>query len=271
MAPPAPGRDDTEPVVKVRDLETSYGERKVLRGVNLSLMPGEIMVIMGGSGSGKSTLLRYILGLGRPDSGFVRVLGADINRVGGRALHQLRRNMGVAFQGGALFGSMTVLENIMFPLQEHTNLDRRTMAIMARLKLELVNLSGHEHRHPAELSGGMVKRAALARAVVMDPKLLFFDEPTAGLDPVVAAELDELIVRLRDSMHISILIVTHDLDSVARIADRVTVLDEGRIVMVGTLEEIRHSPSGRVQALLTRTPGVGIVDEDAYLRLLTGD
>jgi len=260
-----------EPVVEVKDLETRYGDHKVLRGVSLSLMPGEIMVIMGGSGSGKSTLLRYVLGLSRPESGCVRVLGQDVNRIGGRALHELRRNMGVAFQGGALFGSMTVLENVMFPLKEHTHLDRRTMAIMARLKLELVNLSGHEHRYPAALSGGMVKRAALARAVVMDPRLLFFDEPTAGLDPVVAAELDELIVRLRDSMNISILIVTHDLDSVARIADRVTVLDEGRIIMIGTLDEVRNSPNERVQALLSRTPGEGSVDEDAYLHQLTRD
>ena len=180
--------------IEVDSLVTHYGSRKILDDVSLQIHEREIMIIMGGSGSGKSTLLRHLLGLHTPTSGKISLLGTDITTASATELYELRRNMGVSFQGGALLSSMTVGENIQLPLHEHTDLDDATMGIMARLKLELVNLGGFEHLMPSQLSGGMIKRAALARAIVMDPKLLFFDEPSAGLDPVAASELDDLIL-----------------------------------------------------------------------------
>ena len=179
--------------------------------------------------------------------------------------------MGVAFQGGALFSSMTVGENIILPLREHTELDELTMEIMARLKLELVELAGFEDLMPAELSGGMIKRAALARAVVMDPKLLFCDEPSAGLDPVVAAALDDLILQLRDAFRMTIVVVTHELDSAFKIADRLTVLDRGKILAIGSVDEVRGSDNDRVQSLLNREREDLVVDADEYLRRLSGE
>jgi len=227
------------------------------------------MVIMGGSGSGKSTLLRYLLGLNHPTSGTIKLIGNDITKATAMQLHALRREMGVAFQGGALFSSMTVGENVRLPLQEHTRLDATTMRIMSRMKLEVVNLSGFEHFMPAELSGGMIKRAALARAIVMDPKLLFFDEPSAGLDPVVAAELDELILQLRAAMNITIVVVTHELESAYKIADRITILDKGKILLTGTVAEVRNSDNRRIQDLLNRRPSTENIHPDEYLKRLT--
>jgi phospholipid/cholesterol/gamma-HCH transport system ATP-binding protein len=256
-------------VIEVNDLVAHYGPREVLHGVNFSVRQGEIMVIMGGSGSGKSTLLRFLLGLNRPSSGSIRILDKDITRLNAQAMHALRKDMGVAFQGGALFGSMTVGENVRLPLREHARLDENTMRIMSRMKLEVVNLSGFESFMPAELSGGMIKRAALARAIVMDPKLLFFDEPSAGLDPVAAAELDELILKLRKAMNMTIVVVTHELESAFKIADRITVLDQGDILCVGTVEEVRHSDNPRIQALLNRRPRDEHIDADDYLHRLT--
>jgi phospholipid/cholesterol/gamma-HCH transport system ATP-binding protein len=257
-------------VIEVENLVAFYGEHKVLDDVSLQVRKGEIMVIMGGSGSGKSTLLRYLLGLHRPVSGVVRLFGRDINRLSGRQWTGLRRKMGVAFQGGALFNSMSVGENVCMPLREHTRLDRKTMRIMSRMKLEVVNLAGYENLMPSQLSGGMLKRAALARALVMDPDLLFFDEPSAGLDPVVAADLDNLILRIRDAMQVSIVVVTHELDSAFKIADRITVLDKGRILMTGAADEVRNSDIPRIRNLLTRTHEEQPVDADDYLRRLTG-
>lgn len=258
-----------QPVIRVRDLVTSYGNTKILHGVSLTVDPGEIMVIMGGSGSGKSTLLRYMLGLHRPDSGSIEILGEEIQKLSGRQWRTLRQKMGVSFQGGALFNSMTVGENVCMPLREHSRLDDNTIRIMSRMKLEVVNLAGFEDLMPSQLSGGMVKRAALARAIVMDPSILFFDEPSAGLDPVVSAELDELILRLRDALNVSVVVVTHELDSAFKIADRITVLDKGHILMVGTVDEVRNSDNARVRNLLTRTIEDIPVDADDYLRRLT--
>jgi len=257
------------PVIVVEGLDAYWGERQVLHDISLCVAPREILVIMGGSGSGKSTLLRHLLGLEQPTAGRVQMLGVDLGSASAGAIYRLRRNMGVAFQGGALFSSLTVLENVILPLQEHTRLASATMHIMARLKLEVVNLAGSEDLLPAQLSGGMVKRAALARAVVMDPQLLFFDEPSAGLDPVVAAELDQLILQLRNALHMSIVVVTHEIESALTIADRLIVLDEGRIVAQGTVAEVRASASPRVQALLNRQPSVADFDPDAYLARLT--
>ena len=258
------------PVIEVENLVTHYGDTRILHDVNLAVHEGEIMVIMGGSGSGKSTLLRYLLGLGRPTSGSIRLLGRDITRLSAMEMYELRKNMGVAFQGGALLSSMTVGENVQLPLVEHTRLDRKTMEIMTRMKLEVVNLGGFENLMPAQLSGGMVKRAALARAIIMDPKLMFFDEPSAGLDPVVSAELDELILNLRDAMHMTIVVVTHELQSAYKIADRITVLDKGCILMTGTVAEVRASGNERIQSLLNRTPRPVELSAEEYLERLSG-
>jgi phospholipid/cholesterol/gamma-HCH transport system ATP-binding protein len=261
---------DKKAVIEIDGLVTHYGQRMILKGISLSVYQGEILVIMGGSGSGKSTLLRHLIGLHLPTAGTIRLLGKDITRLDDQAMHALRQEMGVAFQGGALFSSMTVGENVMLPLREHTKLDEHTMQIMTRMKLEVVNLAGFEHLMPAELSGGMLKRAALARAVIMDPKLLFFDEPSAGLDPVAAVELDELILQLRAALQMTIVVVTHELDSAFKIADRITVLDQGSILMTGTVEEVRSSDNKRIQSLLNRMPRDDAIDADEYLRRLTG-
>jgi phospholipid/cholesterol/gamma-HCH transport system ATP-binding protein len=256
-------------VIEVRKLVTHYGTRQILHDVTLDVHPGEILVIMGGSGSGKSTLLNTLLGLIRPTSGSVRILGQDINAISGLERTRLRRKIGVAFQGGALFSSMSVIDNIMLPLREHTALDIQTMRIMARLKLQVVSLSGFEDLMPAELSGGMTKRAAFARAVVMDPRILFCDEPSAGLDPVVASAIDELILSLRDAMGMSIVVVTHELESAFRIADRICVLDEGRILTIGTVAEVKSSGNERIQNLLNRRTEEEVLDPEEYLRRLT--
>lgn len=259
-----------EPVIEVQDLVTHFGDRIILKGITLAVRPGEILVIMGGSGSGKSTLLNHLLGLLVPTSGRVHILGQDINRISGQALSELRQKTGVAFQGGALFSSMSVLDNIMLPLIEHTHLDRMTMEIMARMKMEVVSLAGFDALMPAELSGGMIKRAALARAIVMDPRILFCDEPSAGLDPVVAAQIDDLILLLRDAMQMSVVVVTHELESAFKIADRICVLDQGEVLALGTVEEIRANPNTRIQNLLNRRIEEAELDPEEYLRRLTG-
>lgn len=265
-----PSASKSDSVIKVENLVTHYGTRRILNNVNMTVNTGEIMVIMGGSGSGKSTLLRYMLGLHQPTSGSIRLLDQDITQLKPKQLDELRKSMGVSFQGGALFNSLTIGENVCLPLREHTKLDENTIQIMSRMKLSVVNLAGFEDLMPAQLSGGMIKRAALARAIVMDPKLLFFDEPSAGLDPVAAAELDDLILRIREALNTSIVVVTHDLDSTFRIADRITVLDQGEIIMIGNVDEVRNSDNPRIQSLLNREARKIDIDADAYLRSLTG-
>jgi len=262
--------ESREKVIEVRDLVTHYGERMILKGVSIDVYQGEILVIMGGSGSGKSTLLRHMMGLETRTSGSIKLMGEDLEELPMKEAFELRKKIGVAFQGGALISSMTVGENIMLPLAEHTQLDKQTMEIMARMKLEVVELAGFEDLMPAELSGGMLKRAAVARAIVMDPRFLFFDEPSAGLDPVVSKQLDELILRLRDAMGMTIAVVTHELDSAFTIADRITVLDRGDILMTGTVDEIKNCDNERIQNLLNRRSEEEILDPEEYLNRLTG-
>ena len=256
-------------VLDIHGLDARYGEALALEGINLDVREGEILVIMGHSGSGKSTLFRTILGLMRPSAGDIEVLGRDLNRIGRKGLYDLRRQIGVAFQGGALFSSLTVRENVELPLREHTRLDDSTIRIMARMKLALMDLAGCEDQMPAQLSGGMLKRAGLARAVIMDPKLLFFDEPSAGLDPVTSAGLDALILKLRDALHMSIVIITHELESAFNIADRITILDSGRQLITGTPEEIRACEDPRVSNMLNRMAASRAPDGEEYLRHLT--
>jgi len=261
---------DVPAVIEVEGLVTHYGERMILKGIDMEVRDGEIMVIMGGSGSGKSTLLRHLMALENKTEGTMRILGQDIDGLSQTEFFDLRKKLGVAFQGGALFSSLTVGENVMLPLYEHTDLDRMTMEIMARMKLEVVELGGFEDLMPSELSGGMIKRAAFARACVMDPKILFCDEPSAGLDPVVASAVDDLILSLRDAMGMSIVVVTHELDSAFKIADRITILDRGHILMIGTVEEVKNSSNERVYNLLNRVPEDEQLDVDEYLSRLTG-
>ena len=212
-----------------------------------------------------------MLGLNRPVSGSVRLFGTDLATASDREKLEVRKRIGVSFQGGALLTSMTVGDNVALPLREHTNLDEQTIRIMSRIKLEVVNLGGFQDLMPSQLSGGMIKRAALARAVVMDPRLLFFDEPSAGLDPVVSAELDELILRLRDALRMTIVVVTHELDSAFKIADTITVLDQGNVLMTGTTAEVRAADNERIQDLLNRRPREVHVDADEYLQRLVGE
>ena len=262
---------NTDSVITVEDLVMYYGNRQILKNVSMEVRNGEIMVIMGGSGSGKSTLLRQLMVLERPHSGTIKILDQDVGAMSNQELYNLRKKLGVAFQGGALFSSMSVGENIMLPLHEHTELDPATMKIMARMKLEMVNLAGFEDLRPSELSGGMVKRAAVARAIVMDPRILYMDEPSAGLDPVVSSSLDELILLLRDAMGMTIVVVTHELESTFKIADRFTVLDQGEILFIGTVDELKSHPSERIQSLLNRRSDDEMLDPGAYLKRLTGE
>lgn len=255
--------------LEVDSVTAYYGARRILDDVSLRVGYGEIMVIMGGSGSGKSTLLRHMLSLNKAAAGSIRVLGLDIAQATADELHELRQNIGVSFQTGALLGSLTVGENVALPLREHTDLNDNIIQISAKLKLEVVNLGGFDQLYPAQLSGGMLKRAALARALAMDPKLLFFDEPSAGLDPVVSCELDDLILKLRDSLKMTIVVVTHELESAFKIADRITVLDHGRILISGTVDEVRNSTITRVQDLLQRRSRPSELSADDYLKRLT--
>lgn len=262
---------EADTAIEIRDLVVYYGSRRILHNISFNIRQGEILVIMGGSGAGKSTLLRCMLGLKKPTSGQINMLGTDICHASKSELYKLREQMGVAFQGGALFTSMSVAENIQLPLREHTDLDENTIQIMTRIKLDMVNMLPHENLMPSELSGGMTKRAALARAIIMDPKLLFFDEPSAGLDPITSAELDELIVMLKESMKMTIVVVTHELESVFAIADRIVILGDGELIQVGTPDEIRESTDERVINLLNRTPRETSMDRDEHLRKLTGN
>ncbi len=241
-----------EPVISVRDLKVRYGERTVLDGVSLEIYRGETMVILGGSGSGKTTLLRHMEGLERPTEGSVAVKGVDLATVSSAKLTALRRSMGVSFQSAAMFNSMTVGDNVALPLLEHTTLAESTIRVMVRIKLQQVGLTHVEDLYPTQLSGGMRKRASLARALALDPEILFFDEPSAGLDPIIAAGLDSLILHLKSAYPITIVVVTHELTSAFLIADRMCMINEGRILAVGTVDEIRRNPDPRVRQFIRR-------------------
>lgn len=257
-------------IIEVKDLVASYGDRKVLDGVNLSVRHGETMIILGPSGCGKSTLLRHIVGLQKPASGKIYVKDHDISQMTEEELNELRTKMGMLFQGGALFNSMTVGDNVSLSLREHTKLVESTIKIMARLKLGLVGLSGFEDFMPSQLSGGMKKRAGLARAIAMDPEILFFDEPSAGLDPIIAAGIDDLILKLKKAFNMTMVIVTHEMTSAFLIADRITMLYNGKVIAQGSIDDIRANQDPKVRQFLERRADDEAVDSEAYLRELTG-
>lgn len=260
-----------EPVIRVRDLRVGYGEREVLHGLSFDVPRNQTLVILGGSGSGKSTLLRALVGLERPSAGEIWVKGRNITECSLPELNDIRRKMGMSFQGGALFGSMTVGENVALPLREHTRLDESTIQIIVRLKLDQVGLAGFESYLPAQLSGGMKKRAAVARAMAMDPEILFFDEPSAGLDPIIAAGVDNLIVKLKRAFRMTIVVVTHELASAFLIADRMLLIDKGCIVAQGAREELQASTHPRVRQFLDRVAEPEVAEELDYLQMLTSD
>jgi phospholipid/cholesterol/gamma-HCH transport system ATP-binding protein len=224
-------------IIEVRNLSASFGSRDVLSDVSLDAREKEITVILGGSGAGKSVLLKHILGLYEPREGSIHLLGHDMAALEEEDQKQLYLQMGVFYQNGGLLNSLTVGENIALPLEQHTNLNQELIARVVQTKLQLVNLPEAYHLYPSQLSGGMLKRAALARAIVMDPPLLFCDEPGAGLDPISLASLDKLILNLREQMGVSIVIITHEVSSILRIADRIVFLDQGKVVFQGTLNE----------------------------------
>ena len=255
-----------EPIITVRALCTRFGEAVVHDGVSLDVCEGEIFALAGASGCGKSTLLRELILLHRPDSGSIRVFGRDISGLGDEEALALRRNWGVLFERGALFGSLTVSENVGLPLREHTRLSDRLIDEIAAVKIALTGLPPSAGlKYPSELSGGMRKRAALARAIALDPKLLFLDEPTAGLDPLSAAGFDELVRQLKELLGLTIFMVTHDLDLLWRVADRVAFMVGGRIVGVGTMQELSKSQEPLVREYFYGPRGRG-AREQAWKR-----
>ena len=237
----AQGPDD--PVIVVESLTAGFGETTILENVNLKVLRGEILCIVGGSGCGKSTLLKQMIGLIRPDDGRVLVGGDDIAAVDDERLNRIRRGIGVLFQSDALFGSMTLGENVALPLSGFKGISAETVQLIVRMKLGMVNLVGYENHYPAELSGGMRKRGGLARAMVLDPQILFFDEPSAGLDPINSAELETLIRGINAGLGTTMVIVSHQVDLVLRVADRILMLDRGAkgIVAAGSPEELRNT------------------------------
>jgi phospholipid/cholesterol/gamma-HCH transport system ATP-binding protein len=259
----------TLPMVSVQDLRVRYGAVEILHGIHFDVKQGETLVILGGSGSGKSTLLRTLVGLERPSSGQIWIKGKNIAAIKPTEMDEIRKKIGMSFQGGALFGSMTVGDNVALPLREHTKLEESTIGIILRLKLEQVGLAGYEYYMPSQLSGGMKKRAAVARALAMDPEILFFDEPSAGLDPIIAAGIDQLILELKRAFRMTIIVVTHELASAYLIADRMILIDKGNILAVGTTEEMRLSSHPRVRQFLDRVAEPEVSRESDYLEMLT--
>jgi phospholipid/cholesterol/gamma-HCH transport system ATP-binding protein len=272
-SPPAAvltGDPQNETVLEVRDLVKTFGQRTVLTGINFRVMRGETMVIMGGSGCGKSTLLRQLIGSMKPDSGSIRIFGQDITPMTEAELDRVRRRFGVLFQSGALLQSLTVGENVALPLQERGQVDDHIVDLVIKMKLELVGLTGFEDLKPAEISGGMKKRVALARALALDPELLFSDEPTSGLDPVMTAVVDKLTQDLTRKLGMTAVVVTHDMTSAFRIGTRMIMLGtgpfQGKIIAEGTPQEIMNHPDPMLQQFIK-----GEADGPIPLRLSKGD
>ncbi len=258
-------------IIEVKDLVAQYGARRVLDGVTFDVPQGAVTVVMGGSGSGKTTLLRNLIGLMRPAGGEILFKGESLQELFERDEMEVRKRMGVLFQGGALLNSMTVAENIALPLREHTKLDNQVIDIVVRMKLEQVGLAGFGDLLPGQLSGGMKKRAGLARALAMDPEIIFVDEPSAGLDPITAAGLDRLLLNLKETFNMTIVVVTHELASIHAIADWVCMIHGGRVLYTGPFDEMLESTDERIRQFLDRQPKTIEFDPEAQLKLLTGE
>ncbi len=256
--------------VEVRGLQASYGDRVVLHNVDFVAHPGQITVVLGGSGCGKSTLLKHSLGLLKPDAGTVKLLGMEMKSLSDKDLQALRSRIGVLFQGGALFSSMTVGENVAMVIRETTQLPEPIVSQMVRMKLSLVRMEDAITKYPEELSGGMRKRAALARSIAVDPDILFCDEPSAGLDPIVASELDELLLSLKALYGMTIVVVTHELESVKKIADYVVMLDAGNVIAAGTLHDVMGSKDPIVQDFFRRIPRTDKRNTESLLSVIKG-
>lgn len=260
-----------EKAIEVNGLVANYGDRAILKNISFSIPKGKTTVILGGSGCGKSTLLRHLIGLLKPAKGSILINGRDIVSMKVEELDEVRKRMGVLFQGSALLNSMTIADNVALPIREHTKLNDSTIQIMVRMKLDLVGLSGFDSFYPSQLSGGMKKRAGIARAMALDPEFIFFDEPSAGLDPVTAAGLDELIIKLRDVFRITMVVVTHELPSVFMIADYVIMLDAGNVLFAGPLDELRRSDNGRIRMFLERRAEGDTYTPEDYLKVIAGN
>jgi len=261
-----------EVIVKVENVIRKFGSRTILNGINLEIFRGETFVIMGGSGCGKSTLLRHMIGALKPDSGKISMFGKDLTTLSEDEMDVIRKKFGISFQSSALLDSLTVGENVSLPLREHTRLDKSVIDIVIKMKLELVGLRGFENLLPSQLSGGMRKRVGLARAISLDPEIVFYDEPTAGLDPIVGGVIDKLILDLSQKLSITSVVVTHDMNSVFRIADRIAMLYEGRVVEVGTKDEIRNTKNELVRQFVSGSPDGPVSffqQKDDYLEQLT--
>ncbi len=243
-----------DPIIEVRNLTAGYDDRVVLEKISFDIFPGEILTVIGGSGCGKSTLLKHLVGLQQPLGGTISYWGRDITKLEEDELGRLLKRVGLSFQGGALFNSMTVGENVALPLEESGMTDREQLKVLARMKLSLVGLGDQGWRYPEELSGGMKKRVGFARAIAAEPEVVFFDEPSAGLDPIIGAGLDRIILDLRRLMNLTMVVVTHELDSIKTVADRVLMLDGGKVVFAGTLEEAEASAHPRVRQFFNRQP-----------------
>jgi phospholipid/cholesterol/gamma-HCH transport system ATP-binding protein len=260
-----------ENAVQVTGLVAHYGDREILKDISFFIPKGMTTVILGGSGCGKSTLLKHLIGLLKPTQGQININGKNIAVLNENELNEVRKKMGILFQGAALLNSMTIADNVALPMREHTRLEETTIQIMVRMKLDLVGLSGFEEFYPSQLSGGMKKRAGLARAIALDPELLFFDEPSAGLDPITAAGLDELILKLRNVFKMTIIVVTHELPSVFTIADYVIMLDAGEVIFSGTLNALRASVHPRIKMFLERQPEQETYSPEDYFRIIAGE
>jgi len=242
------------PYVQVESLVARYGNRTILDGVTFDAHLGEITVILGGSGCGKTTVLRHIVGLLTPAAGRVRINGRDVHHVSEEEQEAMLRNIGMSFQAGALFNSMSLEDNVALPIIEHLQVDPRIARMLARMKLALVGLERAAHLLPAEISGGMRKRAAVARALALNPTLLLFDELSAGLDPITARELDELVLRLKRQFNMAIIIVTHELGSIQMIADKAIMLHQGKVLAAGPLQEVQATDHPQIRAFFDRRP-----------------
>ncbi len=245
---------EREVIIKADSVTKKFGDRAILNGVSLEIYRGETFVIMGGSGCGKSTFLRHLTGALVPDSGKICLLGKELTGLGEDDMDKLKKKIGMCFQSAALFDSMTVGENVSLPLREHTKLDKNVIETVIKMKLEMVGLRGFEALMPSQLSGGMRKRVGLARAIALDPEIVFYDEPTAGLDPIVAGVVDKLILDLSKKLSITSVVVTHDMKSVFSIADRVAMLYEGKVLEVGRPEAIKGSKNPMVQQFISGSP-----------------